>query len=134
MPEAEFQQDNVQWVRELVALSVKARYQLQQIKRIRRDGSTTGQQEQDAKEEFKHLLDQLWDFYEPKFMYNDDINVDEQVKGELDDAERLEGVFTLDFDHCVTLWYDIRNLQEALGHTRLERIQFEEQHVGGTES
>lgn len=79
---------------------------------------------------FDELLKRLYFAYEPKFNYTKKIDLPEDLE-DLEDLEAWQLEDELAFEDKKKLVRKIRDLQEALGHTKYTRKQHEDKGVGG---
>lgn len=68
--------------------------------------------------------------YGPKFNVRKDIELPENLREKLGDQLGKSDIDRLTFDECMELMFKIRELQEKLGHTSMEREQYEEKGFG----
>lgn len=87
-------------------------------------------QEEKKEAKFNSYLKRLYFNYEPKFKYSKK----DLLKDDLKDNIEEVGINQLNFEEKKELMTAIRNLQEALGHTKWEKYQHTERGIGGKNS
>lgn len=114
--------DIPQYLKYLLNLSAETYEAMWSAEQERQQPTTIDEEE----ERFNELLKRLYFGYEPKFNYTRKVDLDD----DLEDLEAWELQDELDFEDKKVLVRKIRDLQEALGHTKYTRGQHEDQGVG----